>query len=325
MPKKLTKEEVAQRIQRKWPQWQFKVLTYVNAMTPCQIQCLECGLIKQYQQLYHLLNKLCPCECNSNSSQFKSKQQIEELKQFFNNNKQFELVEWTVMNDKKHKPAVNVYHTKCGRNFIRRTTVFYKQRICPYCDGNAMPDTLEVSKRCKEKGYTLLTPYKNLQEKVLLRHDKCGFIWSIKPYRFYNELDGDCPNCNKTISKGERRIMEYLKQHNISFLREHSFSWQSHKSYRYDYFIPDYNLIIEYHGIQHYEETNFLHSSLQTNQQHDAIKQQQAIINGYNYLIIPYSHYIKINDILNNWFNDYPKGVNNKLMVIERDVIFNKR
>ena len=33
----------------------------------------------------------------------------------------------------------------------------------------------------------------------------------------------------------------------------------------------------------------------------------------------------KISNILDNWFNDYPKGVNDKLMVIERDVIFNKR
>lgn len=320
MPKRLTIPEVEARIKAKFPEWKFEVLEYLSAMKPCKVKCLLCGEVKIYQQFSHLINKQTPCICTSSASQYKSIQQIKELEKFFETSQEFEVVEWTKMNDKKQKPAVKVYHKPCGRTFIRRTTVFYKERICPYCDGNAMPDTITMAQRCKEKGYTLLTEYKGLQEKVLIRHDKCGFIWGIKPYRFYKELDGDCPNCNRTISKGERRIMEYLEEHNIIFDREAKFPWQSHKAYRYDYYIPDYNLIIEYHGIQHYEETNFLHSSLETNKEHDTIKLNEAINNGYNYLIIPYTHYSKIGEILNNWFNDYPRGVDDKLMVIERDV-----
>lgn len=320
MPKKLTIPEVEEKIKTKFPNWNFKVIEYISAMKPCKVKCLDCGEVKNYQQLSHLTYKQTPCICTSNSSQYKSIQQINELKDFFEQSNDFELIEWTTANDKKHKPAVKIYHKLCGRIFTRRTTVFYKNRICPYCEGNAMPDTVEIAQRCKNKGYTLLTEYKGTQEKVLIRHDKCGFIWSIKPYRFYKELDGDCPNCNKAMSKGERRIMEFLQKNNIDFDKEHSFTWQSHKAYRYDYYIPKYNLIIEYHGIQHYEETNFLHSSLITNNEHDKIKLEEAINNGYNYLVIPYTHYSKINEILNNWFNDYPKGVDNKCMIIERDV-----
>lgn len=324
MPKRLTKEEVAKRIATKWPTWNFQVLEYNNAMTPCLIKCLDCGEEKSYQQLYHLLNKQAPCICTSNSSQYKSKQQIKELDEFFKVSTEFNLIEWTVMNDAKHKPGVKVEHVPCGRIFIKRTTQFYKERICPHCQGNALPDTIEMAKRCKEKGYTLLTEYKSLQDKVLIKHDKCGFVWGIKPYRFYKELDGDCPNCNRQISKGERRIMEFLEKHSILYDREHSFNWQSHKAYRYDYYVPEYNLIIEYHGIQHYEETNFLHETLAENEEHDEIKLNEAIENGYYYLVIPYTQYNNISNILNNWFNDYPKGVNDKLMVIERDVIFDK-
>lgn len=320
MPKRLTIPEVEERIKTKFPEWQFEVIEYKSAMKPCKIKCLLCGEIKVYQQFSHLLNKQTPCICTSTASQFKSIQQIEALQKFFQASEDFELIEWTRMNDKKQKPAVKIYHKTCGHIFIRRTTEFYKNKICPYCDGNAMPDTITIAQRCKEKGYTLLTEYKGLQHKVLIRHNKCGFIWGIKPYRFYKELDGDCPKCNKTISKGERRIMEFLEENHINFNKEAQFSWQSHKAYRYDYYIPEYNLIIEYHGIQHYEETNFLHSSLITNQEHDAIKLQEALNNNYNYLVIPYTHYYKINEILSNWFNDYPKGVNNKLTVIERDV-----
>lgn len=319
MPKRLTISEVEERIKNKFPNWNFEVIDFISTMKPCKIKCLNCGEIKTYQQFSHLTYKQTPCICTSNSPKYKSIQQINELKNFFENSDEFELVEWTVMNSKDHKPAVKIYHKPCGRTFIRRTTTFYNNKICPHCDGNAMPDTIEIAQRCKDKGYTLLTEYKGTQEKVLIRHDKCGFIWGIKPYRFYKELDGDCPNCNRTISKGERRIMEYLQKNDIDFNREHSFSWQSHKAYRYDYYIPSYNLIIEYHGIQHYAETNFLHSSLATNKEHDEIKLKEAINNGYNYLVIPYTHYSKISEILDNWFNDYPNGVDNKLMVIERD------
>lgn len=322
MPKRLTLEEVAERISAKFPNWNFEVLDYQSAMKPCHIKCLNCGVIKEYKQFSHLLNKETPCICTSNSSQYKSIQQIEELKKFFSTSTEFKLVEWTVMNDKKHKPAVTVQHIPCERIFTRRTTDFYKKRECPHCDGNAKPDTLEMQRRCKEKGYTLLSEYKTLQDRVLIRHDKCGFIWGIKPYRFYKELDGDCPQCNRQISKGERRIMEYCEKNNIKYEREYSFDWQSHKSYRYDYYIADYNLIIEYNGIQHYKETNFLHSTLEENQEHDKIKMEEALKNGYYYLIIPYSAYQRISEILDNWFNDYPQGVNNKLTVIERDVIF---
>ena len=320
MPKRLTISEVEERIKTKFPDWNFEILQYLSAMKPCIIKCLNCGEVKTYQQFSYLTNKQAPCICVSNASQYKSIQQIKELKKFFEESDEFEVVEWTKINDKKQKPAVKIYHKPCGHIFTRRTTVFYNNRFCPYCDGNAMPDTITIAKRCKEKGYTLLTEYKGVQEKVLIRHDKCGFIWGIKPYRFYRELDGDCPNCNKTISKGERRIMEYLEDHNIDFNKEAQFVWQSHKAYRYDYYIPKYNLIIEYHGIQHYEETNFLHASLIQNKEHDTIKLNEAINNGYNYLVIPYTHYLKINEVLDNWFNDYPQGVDNKCMIIERDV-----
>lgn len=324
MSKRMTIPKVEEKIKRFFPDWNFKVLEYSGNAEPCKVQCLNCGEIKTYLQLGHLTHKKTPCICTSDSSQYKSVQQIKELKKFFEDNKDFEVVEWTKTNDKKQKPAVTIFHKTCKQTFTRRTTAFYNKRICPYCEGNAMPNTKTIAKRCQEKGYTLLTEYKGLQEAVLIRHNKCGFMWRIKPYRFYKELDGDCPNCNRSISKGERRILEYLENHNIQFEKEAQFPWQSHKAYRYDYYLPKYNLIIEYHDIQHYEETNFLHSSLTTNQEHDQIKLTEALENGYNYLIIPYTHYANISIILDNWFNDYPQGVNNKCTVIERDATLNK-
>lgn len=101
--------------------------------------------------------------------------------------------------------------------------------------------------------------------------------------------------------------------------KEKRFIWQSYPQFRYDFYIKEYNLIIEYNGRQHYEETNIFSFSLQENQERDKIKLEEAIQNGYYFLVIPYTHYNRIEEILQKWLNDYPKGVNNKLTIIERD------
>ncbi len=313
-------EQVEMNIKKIFPDWNFKVLTYTRSDQPFTIQCLQCNTIKTYQQFSHLSHKKNPCICNSTSSQYKSIQQINELKKFFADSEQFSVIEWTTTKDAKKKPMVHILCNLCGQSFTKRTSIFYNKRECPYCKGKMPLNQGWLEQRVKAKGYTLLSEFTGSFNDVFLRHDKCGYIWRIKPYRFSKELDGDCPNCNNAISKGERRILEFLQEKNIKFFHEYKFLWQSHPLYRYDFFLPDYNLIIEYNGIQHYETTSFLHLSLEENIEHDRIKREEALNNGYNYLVIPYTKYNAIAQILTAWFNDYlDSRVDNKLMIIERD------
>ena len=60
-------------------------------------------------------------------------------------------------------------------------------------------------------------------------------------------------------------------------------------------------------GKQHYEEVEFFHDTLQERQLHDKIKQEEAQNHDINYLIIPYTEFKNIEQILTDWFNDYPK------------------
>ena len=77
------------------------------------------------------------------------------------------------------------------------------------------------------------------------------------------------------------------------------------KKRRYDFYLPDYNLIIEYNGEQHYLENKYFKTSLEEQQKIDAEKEKEAVTHGYDYLIIGYFDFDKIDTILNNWFNDY--------------------
>ena len=61
--------------------------------------------------------------------------------------------------------------------------------------------------------------------------------------------------CLKT-SFGEYKIQEILDNHNIKYEREKTFSTcifpESQKTARFDFYLPDYNTIIEYDGEQHF-------------------------------------------------------------------------
>ena len=62
---------------------------------------------------------------------------------------------------------------------------------------------------------------------------------------------------------------------------------------KYDIYIPLYNLIVEVHGRQHYEEVDFFKNrTLAEEQANDRLKQQYALDNGFNYMVVDYREHI---------------------------------
>lgn len=93
-----------------------------------------------------------------------------------------------------------------------------------------------------------------------------------------------------SISIPEKFIINTLKQLNIEFitqLNKSTFVWCN--NYRYDFYIPNLNMIIETHGEQHYEEKGWI--NLQETQENDENKMKLALNNKINnYLIIDCRH-----------------------------------
>lgn len=135
---------------------------------------------------------------------------------------------------------------KCGNIFKRKPNVFLKTQKCPYCESRSKKKPhslfLEDLKNAGLEDYEILEEYNTAHNKILVRHD-CGFIYKVTPH---NLLSGKgCPKCSKKVSKGEKKIQEYLLSKNINF----SFQKQekiNHKTLYFDFFIPLYNLYIEY-------------------------------------------------------------------------------
>ena len=89
------------------------------------------------------------------------------------------------------------------------------------------------------------------------------------------------PNAPKCKSKGELVIQDFLLANQIKFIREHTLS---KTKLRFDFFVPDQNLAIEYDGPQHLEYDPWIHrndySNFEKQQQNDRKKDQWCQDNG---------------------------------------------
>ena len=91
--------------------------------------------------------------------------------------------------------------------------------------------------------------------------------------------------CGDGISYPEKFMYSTLEQLNIKFETQYCPKWLNSKQ-KYDFYLSDYNTIIETHGEQHYEKSS-RGRSLQEEQENDRIKKEIALNNGItNYIII---------------------------------------
>lgn len=152
----------------------------------------------------------------------------------------------------------------------------------------------------------LVGEYKNQITKVLLRHIPCGMIWEVRPADIIHGRS-HCPKCRTQESIGAKRIKEWLQENNIVFEQEKNLE---NSRQRFDFYLPDFNLAIEYNGKQHYSFISFFHKNLEgfkQYQQRDEKKRKYCKEHNITLLEISYKEDQDIEKILSNYldkFND---------------------
>lgn len=107
-----------------------------------------------------------------------------------------------------------------------------------------------------------------------------------------------CPKC--CSSHGEEKILNYLNNKDLKFFKEYKFDDLFDKRrLSFDFYLPEYKLLIEYNGIQHYKNVfNKQRKKLLLQKHHDWLKRKYAKENGYRLLTIPYWEYDNIENII---------------------------
>jgi hypothetical protein len=108
-----------------------------------------------------------------------------------------------------------------------------------------------------------------------------------------------CPLC--ATPKGEAKIIKYLLEKNIEFKSQKIFkTTPPYNRLRFDFFLPFFNILIEFNGRQHYEAIDFFkhNRSFEYQQDIDKRKTEFATINKINLITIPYWDFERIQEIL---------------------------
>jgi hypothetical protein len=202
------------------------------------------------------------------------------------------------------------YCYECQDIFLARWQSISTFHGCGLCNGkqvgvkNLKTQRPDLIKEWSNNNANLPESYSEFSHsEVLWRCSVCGNEWADKISNRTN-LDRGCKKCS--MSKGEKRIFQFIKSFNLKFSSEYSeIPSVKNGKLRFDFYLSDYNLFIEYHGIQHYEPIDFAgkgkewaKNQFKENQRRDKIKEKYCYHNDINLLIIPYWDYDNIEKIL---------------------------
>lgn len=161
---------------------------------------------------------------------------------------------------------------------------------CPCCAGkivvegiNDIPTTAPWMVDYFQGGYEEAKLYHKTSHKLII--PKCPICNKISSKEkhisdIYHLHSIGC-QCDGKMSFPELIMYNILEQNNIDFIIQVTnkiLDWA--ESYRYDFYLPTYNCIIETHGCQHYKRTKLIGRTLEEEQQNDINKKKLAVENG---------------------------------------------
>ena len=142
--------------------------------------------------------------------------------------------------------------------------------------------------------------YVNAKTSILHRCKICQHEWMVSPTSIIG--GHGCPNCK--VSLGERDISIYLTRNNIKYIQQYKFDdCYNKRPLSFDFYLPDYNMCIEYDGEQHYKPIEWFGGK----EKLEYIKHRDKIKNKYchdnNILLLRIRYDENIEDVLNKFFN----------------------
>lgn len=101
-----------------------------------------------------------------------------------------------------NKTHIKMKHIVCGNEYMVRPTKFLQGNRCPTCSVRKSKTTEEFFKNVEilgEGDYQVLSPYKDHEEKVIMKHLSCGREYEVRPTNF---MQGSrCLHCYDTKKK----------------------------------------------------------------------------------------------------------------------------
>lgn len=295
--KKLTTEEIVNRIKKNHPELLFEKTKYVSSNTSIIITCKIHGDFKANPFQFIHFKRGCP-KC---SVKYIGIDKIQfRLDTIFHGN--------IIFLDKEYINSKSIHNFKC----IKHNLIF-KKKVCTILQGHGCK-LCSSEKRSKQQLKPLekfILEYEKVYGKnkyqvleyssnrnVKLKCLTCDNIFIKNKGDFLHKKSG----CNICSNSYEEEFSILLKNKNILFENHKSFDdLKDAKKLTYDFYLPKYNYLIELQGPQHY--FNLYHKPIHDFHRqlhHDWLKRKYAQKNNIKMLIISYKDYNNFENILNS-------------------------
>jgi len=200
----------------------------------------------------------------------------------------------------------------CKNEFKCQWSNIFQNRGCPFCSGKYFLSENSFGGKYKEMlidwdySKNKKSPYEysyGSGKNVFWICHKCKHSWKSSIHS-RTSLKRNCPKC--ASSKGEKEICDFLKENKIEFILHRGIrGCKNIKLLPFDFYLPKYNLYIEYQGIQHYFVVDFAGRGIEWAKNNfieikkrDRIKKSFCKKNNIPLLIISYREFDQIDSIL---------------------------
>jgi len=301
--------------------------------------------LKQINSITSHLNQGICNQCNSFAQYLINTYGEYALELYWNYDKNKNINPWDISFGSSKKVWIKCQEKDYHEDYQITCSSFTVGRRCPYCSnyhgkvhkldslGTLFPRVLNTWSDKNKKSPYEYSPYS--KTKVFWKCPEGKHEDYLRSVSESNDANFRCPKCK--IYKGEKYIEDWLVENNFIYINQNEYcklsitEKQLNKYYisqmmfndllginngllSYDFYLPDYNLLIEYQGNFH-DGSNRV-GNIQTPQklkiqkEHDKRKKQYCINNKIRLLEIWYWDYDNIEEILNNEINKIMKEVN---------------
>lgn len=258
MARKLTFQEVENRLNGINPN--IKIIgEYVNTHSKTLCKCTICGY-----EWSPTIDKLFQGRgCPSCSKRVKG------TTESFQKALQNKNLNFTVLGEYENRSTpVEVKCNECGHIWKVRPYDLLNKQGCPKCSGKLPLTQEEVESRIFKANpdVEVISSYISANYKLKCKCKICGNIWEASPINLF--AGTGCPACKE--SKGEKYIRHYLEAKNVNFISQYIIKddvFRSRNKVYVDFYLPDYNIFIEYNGKQHYIPINYFGGQTQLEEQ----------------------------------------------------------
>lgn len=259
MGKKLTKEIFIERAELKHSKiYDYSLVNYINVDVKVKIICPVHNIFEltPYHHMKGVRCAKCVFTATANGKKYTKKEFIQKANNLHESKYDYSLVEY-----KNNKDKVSIICPKHGLFKQSPDRHFNRKDGCPKCAYELKADKhrsntndfIIKSNKIHDNlfDYSLVN-YKSAINKVKIICKEHG-IFEQQPSA---HLSGQgCPTCNLFVC--ENRLLNTIRNEfqNINIISQGKPKWLGKQ--RFDIYLPDYNIAIEYQGIQHFKPVDY--------------------------------------------------------------------